>query len=43
VCRRAPKVNHLVFAHDNFLFFKTNETETNALKNILDAYDNALG
>ena len=39
VDRRAPRVSHLLFADDSFLFFKVSMDECSVIKNILGAYE----
>jgi len=43
VCRQAPSVSHLLFVDDCFLFFKANEDQAHAMKNILSTYELASG
>jgi len=43
VCHQAPSVSHLLFADDCFLFFKANEDQAHAMKNILSTYELASG
>jgi hypothetical protein len=43
ICRTAPAVSHLLFADDCFLFFKANESEAQAMKDILSTYESASG
>ncbi|CAH9130680.1 unnamed protein product [Cuscuta epithymum] len=43
VCRGAPKISHLLFADDSFLFFKANYTECSMIKRILQDYEKASG
>nr|DAD38904.1 TPA_asm: hypothetical protein HUJ06_013226 [Nelumbo nucifera] len=43
ICRDAPSVSHLLFADDSFFFFKVEEMECNAMKNILKVYEEASG
>lgn len=38
VSRKAPEVSHLLFANENFFFFKANLSEAQNFKNILDKY-----
>ncbi|CAH9124076.1 unnamed protein product [Cuscuta epithymum] len=39
VARGAPKVTHLFFADDSYLFFKAKESECNAIKRVLKTYE----
>lgn len=43
VCRRAPSISHLFFADDSFIFFKANEPECAALKDVLSCYEKSSG
>ncbi|KAK2398440.1 putative mitochondrial protein [Trifolium repens] len=43
ICRGAPRVTHLLFADDCFLFFKACERQTQNMKNILSLYEAASG
>lgn len=43
ICQGAPMVSHLLFADDSFLFFRANEGETRAMKDILRIYEEASG
>ncbi|CAH9105008.1 unnamed protein product [Cuscuta europaea] len=43
VCRRAPRVSHLFFVDDSFLFFKANMIECTAVKEILKEYEDNSG
>lgn len=39
----APKVTHLLFADDSFLFFKSTVSEANAIKSLLNDYGRVSG
>lgn len=43
VARGAPKVTHLLFADDSFVFFRADSKESQTCKNILDVYASATG
>jgi hypothetical protein len=43
ICRNAPIISHLLFADDCFLFFRANNNEALAMKNILSTYEAASG
>lgn len=43
IARRAPKVNHLSFADDCLLFFKSKVEEANEIHRVLKVYENASG
>jgi hypothetical protein len=43
VCRIAPRVSHLLFADDCFLFFQAEEGQANAMKHIVNQYEEASG
>lgn len=43
ICRSAPILSHLLFADDSFLFFQANNNEADAIKDILQFYENASG
>lgn len=43
IAPRAPKVNHLLFADDSFLFFKVDVTESRKLKSLLNGYGSTSG
>ncbi|XP_074328182.1 uncharacterized protein LOC141666094 [Apium graveolens] len=43
ICEAAPSVTHLLFADDNFLFFKATANEASIVKNVLDTYENWSG
>jgi hypothetical protein len=43
ICRGAPRVTHLLFADDCFLFFKACERQAQTTKNILSLYEAASG
>jgi hypothetical protein len=40
VCRRAPRVSHLLFADDSLLFFRTNVAEVTRIQEVLNVYAN---
>jgi hypothetical protein len=42
VFRIAPRVSHLLFADDCFLFFQAEERQANVMKHILTQYEEAL-
>ncbi|GLU21286.1 hypothetical protein SLE2022_374320 [Rubroshorea leprosula] len=39
ICNRAPRISHLLFADDSFLFLRATETETRNLMEILQKYE----
>nr|KYP63927.1 hypothetical protein KK1_018514 [Cajanus cajan] len=43
ICRGAPKLHHLMFADDVFLFFQASEKETNEVATILKTFEVASG
>ena len=43
LCTNAPIISHLLFADDNFLFFRAEEREAFVMKNILETYEKASG
>ncbi|GKV34824.1 hypothetical protein SLEP1_g43165 [Rubroshorea leprosula] len=43
ICRKAPKISHLFFADDSFLFLRATETEAGKLMAILQGYEAASG
>lgn len=43
ITRNAPKVSHLLFAHDNYIFFKANQSQSSTYKRILEEYSAATG
>lgn len=43
ICNSAPAVTHLLFADNNFLFFKANGIEARAIKNLLNDYEDWSG
>ncbi|GKV43150.1 hypothetical protein SLEP1_g50482, partial [Rubroshorea leprosula] len=43
ICRQAPKISHLFFADDSFLFLRATETEARNLMVILRGYEAASG
>ncbi|GKV27974.1 hypothetical protein SLEP1_g37084 [Rubroshorea leprosula] len=43
ICRQAPKISHLLFADDSFLFLRATETEAKNLKAILQTYEEVSG
>jgi hypothetical protein len=43
VAQSAPAVNHLLFADDSLLFFKTNRESVEEVNDVLHAYCDALG
>ena len=43
VCRNAPVVSHLLFADDSLLFFRAEEEQSRAVKEVLSRYCKATG
>lgn len=43
IAPRAPKVTHLLFVDDSFLFFKVDVTESRKLKSLLNGYGSTSG
>lgn len=43
VARGAPKISHLLFADDSFIFFKANAEETVVCRDILESFAGASG
>lgn len=43
ICRSAPRVSHLLFADDCFLFFQADVHQANIMKEILNKYEEASG
>ncbi|XP_035547304.1 uncharacterized protein LOC118348875 [Juglans regia] len=43
VARRGPRINHLLFADDCMIFYRSIISEWNSVKSLLDMYENALG
>lgn len=43
IAKGAPKISHLLFANDNFIFFKANPLESQVIKTILEDYAAASG
>jgi hypothetical protein len=43
ICRGTPRVTHLLFADDCFLFFKACDRQAQTMKNILSLYEAASG
>ena len=43
VCRKAPKITHLLFADDSMLFFKAEERKCRAMHIILTEYERESG
>ena len=41
VCRITPRISHLLFADDCFLFFQVEEHQANTMKHILNQYEEA--
>lgn len=43
IATQAPKVTHLLFVDDSFLFFKANVTEAAKVKELLNEYGSSSG
>lgn len=43
ICRRAPVINHMLFADDCYLYCKATETEASKLLELLATYERATG
>jgi hypothetical protein len=43
LCREAPSVSHLLFAHDSLLLLEANTSNAQAVSSILDKYEACLG
>ena len=43
LCRRGPKLTHLLFADDSLLFCRATEDECNKILSILETYEDAFG
>jgi hypothetical protein len=43
ICRRAPRISHLLFANDSLLFFEDTIEQANIVKGILDRYEPSIG
>lgn len=43
VCTNVPKITHMLFAYDSFLFFKVNNQEAIAIKSLLQRYESLSG
>ena len=43
ICRRAPRISHLLFANDSLLFCQAKDKETKAIMEILKLYAEASG
>lgn len=43
ICRRATRVNHLIFADDSLILMKARVNDAQELKDILDLYEQVAG
>lgn len=43
IARQAPRISHLLFADDSYIFFKANQSQSSTCKLILDLYTAATG
>ncbi|XP_074373807.1 uncharacterized protein LOC141714172 [Apium graveolens] len=43
VCKRAPAINHMLFADDSYLYCKASEDEAHRMMEILSKYEMASG
>jgi hypothetical protein len=43
ICRRAPRVSHLLFADDSLLFFEGSVQQSLVIKEVLDNYEKRTG
>jgi hypothetical protein len=43
ICRRAPRISHLLFADDTLLFLKASEEEAASVRKALDLYAQGTG
>lgn len=43
MCRAAPRINHLFFADDSLIFFRTSKGDAQELRRVLQVYESASG
>jgi hypothetical protein len=43
ICRRAPRISHLLFANDSILFFEALVEHALVIKSLLDRYEEGMG
>lgn len=43
ICKNAPRINHMQFADDSYLFFKANVDEANRMLELLQIFEEASG
>jgi hypothetical protein len=41
ICRRGPRISHLLFDDDGLLFFKVKSDEARHMKNVITTYENS--